>query len=452
MAGSFHQPTILSVKRQIGLITAIAIVVANMIGTGIFVTTGFIVKLVPGPGWVLLCWLLGGLIAVSGALCYGELSTRMPEVGGEYVYLRKLYHPLLGFLTGWTSLIVGFSAPIASAALSFSAYTFAGLGIPMPDHQPLPQKLAATLIILIFTLIHYLGIKFGSKVQVLLTAVKVLIILGLAGFGLWFGSIRGTPLIGESLGAFNASSLGTAIMLVMFAYSGWNASSYIAGELKQPQRTLPWSLVIGTIIVILLYLAINLFVLLTLPYPELSGTITVVHAAALRAFGDWFSHWMSLLVSLCLLSSLSAFILIGPRVYFAMAKDQLFFPFAAKIHPRYQVPGTSILLQGAIAVMMVMISPLEQLILYISFALNLFPWLAIAGLFLARKRGIGEASAVRVKGFPIVPIFYLVSSLILMTMMYQARPLESTAALGTVILGIPCYFIWMKWVHWKKPL
>ncbi len=440
-------------KRQIGLTTAISIVVANMIGTGIFVTTGFVAKLVPGPGWVLLCWVIGGLIAISGALCYGELSTRMPEVGGEYVYLKKLYHPLFGFLTGWTSLFVGFSAPIASAALSFSAYTFSGFKMTIADSQPLPQKIAAMLIILIFTLIHYLGVKIGSKVQVLLTALKVLIILGLASLGLWYGSNSQSyfsPI--ETPGSFDVLSFGTAIMLVMFSYSGWNASSYIAGELKNPRRTLPWSLLFGTIIVIVLYLAINLFILAMLPYSELRGTITVVHAAAAHAFGDRVHHTVSLLVSLGLLSSLSAFIMIGPRVYFAMAQDKLFLPFAAKINPRYQVPTTSIIIQGIIAVIMVVISPLERLLLYISFALNIFPWLAIAGLFKARITGIGEASAVKVKGFPFIPIFYLTASLGLMVIMYRARPIESTAALATVLIGIPCYYLWMKIINWKKPL
>ncbi|MDZ7331437.1 MAG: amino acid permease [candidate division KSB1 bacterium] len=439
-------------KRQIGLTTATSIVVANMIGTGIFVTTGYIAKLVPGPAWVMLCWAIGGFIAICGALCYGELSTRMPEVGGEYVYLKKLYHPLLGFLTGWTSLIAGFSAPIASAALGFSAYVFAGMNIPITDHQPFPQKLCATLIILIFTLIHYLGIKIGAKVQVLLTALKVMIILGLASLGLWFGTISQLPLMEEPFASFNVLSFGTAIMLVMFAYSGWNASSYIAGELKNPRSTLPWSLVLGTIIVIFLYLAINAFVLAMLPYSELKGTIAVVHAAAVKIFGDWISNGISALVSICLLSSLSAFIMVGPRVYFAMAKDKLFFPFADQIHPRYQVPGRSIVLQGAIAVAMVLISPLEQLLLYISFALNIFPWLAIIGLFIARRRGIGEVTAVRATGFPIVAILYLGSSLLLMGIMYRARPIESTAALLTVLAGIPCYFIWIKIVNWKKPL
>lgn len=444
MVSTNHEIQKAQVKRQIGVTTATAIVVANMVGTGIFISTGIVAGRVPGPGWVLICWIIGGLIAISGALCYAELSTRMPEVGGEYVYLKKLYHPMLGFLTGWTSLIVGFSAPIAGAALSFSEYTFAGIDIPLSDSIIVPKKTIAVLIILIFTLVHYLGVQLGSKVQNFLTALKILIVLGLASLGLFLGGGDGSIFIANMKSSFNGLSFGTAIMLVMFSYSGWNASSYIAGELKNPKKTLPFSLVIGTIIVIVLYLAINLFVLTAIPYAELKGTITVVEAAAVKVFGNWMGNGLSLLVSIALLSSLSAFIMIGPRVYFAMARDRLFLPFAAKINSRYQVPGRSIIIQAIIAIIMVLISSIEQLLMYIVFALNIFPWLAIAGLFIARKRKIGEESAVKVKAFPLVPLFYLICSFILMVIMYLDRPIESTAAVLTVGFGIPCYLLWNK--------
>ncbi len=437
-------------KRSIGLTTATAIVVANMIGSGIFITTGILADKLPGPGWVLLCWLIGGFIAISGALCYAELSTRMPEVGGEYVYLRKLYHPALGFLTGWTSLIVGFSAPIASAALSFGEYIFAGIDIPISGSIIVPKKVIAVLIILIFTMVHYLGIRLGSKVQNILTAIKIVIVLGLAATGMIIGSGNGSISNFNLEGSFSGLSFGTAIMLVMFSYSGWNASVYIAGELKNPKKNLPFSLLSGTIIVIILYLAINIFILQALPYSELKGTIAVVEAASVKAFGNWMGKMLSLLVGVALLSSLSAFIMIGPRVYFAMARDRLFLPFAAKVHPRYHVPGLSILIQGLIAILMVLISSIEQLLVYIVFALNIFPWLAVLGLFIARKRKIGEESAVKVKPYPLIPIFFLASSLILMVIMYFDRPLESTAAVLTVVFGLPCYFLWIKGIKKAK--
>ncbi|MCJ7679293.1 MAG: amino acid permease [Candidatus Aminicenantes bacterium] len=441
-----------SLKRTISPATATALVVANMIGAGIFTTSGIMAAQLPGPAWILLCWLLGGLIAICGALSYAELATRMPYEGGEYVYLKKLYHPSLGFLTGWTSFFVGFSVPIAASAMAFSEYIFEGLQIQglSPTELMLIKKGSALILITVFTGIHYLGVHLGSRVQNILTAIKVIIVSGLALAGILLSGGRPVQLLDFRVeGPFTGLAFGTAMMLVMFSYSGWNASSYIAGELKNPRKTLPQSLVLGTVIVIVLYLALNLFIFQAVPYTEAKGTIAIVQQASISAFGDWMGNALSILVSLALLSSLSAFILIGPRVYYAMAKDRMFFPFASRIHPRFGVPGRSILIQGGIAAVMVIIGSFEQLLIYIGFALNIFPWLAVFGVFLARRRKIGEAGAFRVWGYPVVPLFYLISSLGLMFINYLNRPLESTAAVLTVLAGIPCYYIWVRGI--KKP-
>ena len=434
-------------ERKLGTFSATAIVVANMIGTGIFTMSGLLAANLPSPGWVLLCWLFGGLIAIAGALCYAELATRMPEAGGEYVYLKKLYHPALGFLAGWTSLIVGFSAPIAAAAMGFSEYIHAGLDSQLLHLDSIQlvffNKGIAVFIILLFTFLHYFGLRLGSRVQNVLTILKILIVAGLASVGLIFGNGSGPSfsLAGESTGVM---AFGTAMMLVMFAYSGWNASAYIAGEIKRPKKTIPISLIGGTSIVIVLYLAINLFILRMVPYSDLKGVIPVVETAAVQAFGTGMGKVVSLLVGVGLLSCLSAFIMIGPRVYYAMAKDKLFFPFAADVHARYKVPGKSVIVQGGIAVVMVMIGSFEQLIIYIAFALNIFLWLAVVGIFIARKKKVGEESAVKVWGYPVVPVFFLFSSIILMVFNYINRPMESSAAMLTVLFGIPCYFLWVR--------
>ena len=434
-------------ERKLGGFSATAIVVANMIGTGIFTMSGLLAANLPSPGWVLLCWLFGGVIAIAGALCYAELATRMPEAGGEYVYLKKLYHPALGFLAGWTSLIVGFSAPIAAAAMGFSEYIHAGLNSQL-FHLGSTQiiifnKGIAVSVIAIFTFLHYFGLRLGARVQNVLTVMKIFIVAGLASVGLIFGNGSGPELSlgGETSGAM---AIGTAMMLVMFAYSGWNASAYIAGEIKRPKKTIPVSLIGGTSIVIVLYLAINLFIFRMVPYSDLKGVIPVVETAAVQAFGEGMGKVLSLLVGVGLLSCLSAFIMIGPRVYYAMAKDRLFFPFAADVHARYKVPGKSILVQGSIAVVMVLIGSFEQLIIYIAFALNIFLWLAVVGIFLARKKKVGEESAVKVWGYPVVPLFFLISSIVLMVFNYINRPIESSAAVLTVLFGIPCYLLWVK--------
>ncbi len=441
-------------NRRISGTTATSIVVANIIGAGIFTTSGIMAQGLPSAAWVLGCWVFGGLIAMAGALCYAELATRMPDEGAEYLYLRRLYHPVLGFLTGWTSFVVGFSAPIAASAMGFSEYVFAGadwnfLGAD-PARLAIWKKGAARVVVALFTFVHYAGLRAGSIVQNLLTGLKIAIIVGLAAAGLVMSGGRALPVVTTATpdgGTFDWTALGTAMMLVMFAYSGWNASAYVAGELKNPRRTLPVSLIGGTAIVIVLYLAVNLFVFGSVPYSELKGTIAIVEKAAVGTFGGWMGRGLSVMIGLALLSSLSAFILIGPRVYYAMARDGLFFPFAANLHSRRHVPGRSIIVQGILAAVLVIFGTFEQLLVYIGFALGIFPWLAVAGLFIVRRRKIGDASAVRVVGYPFVPIFFLASTLILMAVAYANRPFESIAAVLTVLAGIPLYLLWRRLVN-----
>jgi APA family basic amino acid/polyamine antiporter len=425
-------------------------VIANIVGAGIFTTSGIMAQGLPSAAWVLGCWIFGGLIAMAGALCYAELATRMPDEGAEYLYLKRLYHPALGFLTGWTSFIVGFSAPIAASAMGFSEYVFAGVDGSLlgadPSRVVLWKKSAALFVIALFTILHYGGLRLGSAVQNFLTGLKIVIVLGLATTGLVLGGARTLSAAAPAAagGAFDWTALGTAMMLVMFAYSGWNASAYIAGEMKNPRRNLPLSLIGGTAVVIVLYLSVNLFVFRSVPYPEVKGTIAVVEKAAVGAFGEWMGRGLSVMVGIALLSSLSAFILIGPRVYYAMARDRLFFSFAGRVHPRRRVPGWSIVVQGALAGALVVFGTFEQLLVYIGFALGIFPWLAVAGIFIARRRKIGETDAVRVPGYPFVPVLFLASTLVLMGVAYVNRPLESTAAVVTVLSGVPFYAVWMR--------
>ncbi|KAA3617308.1 MAG: amino acid permease [Calditrichaeota bacterium] len=441
------------VKKKISLTTAIAIVVANMIGTGIFTTTGIMANYLPNSSWIVTCWLLGGLIALSGALSYSELSTRMPEEGGEYVYLKKLYHPVVGFLTGWTSFFVGFSAPIAGAAISFAAYFLAGSNLVLfegflTSGQSL--KVIGILVVILFTAIHYFGVKFGSIIQNSLTVLKILIILGLSITGILFGG-GNIELFSDSMSFSVAEGgFGVAMMLVMFSYSGWNASTYIAGELVNPKKTLPRSLISGTLIVIGLYLLLNIFILKEVPFQDIRDSIAIVEQVSTHAFGSWVGDIFGLLISIALLSSLSAFIIIGPRVYYAMAIDKMFFSFASRISPKYEVPGYSILVQGLLAVFMVLVGTFEQLLIYIGFALNIFPWLAVFGLFLARKRKIGEEFAVKTWGYPVIPIFFLISSFLIMVAAFINRPVESITAIVTVLVGIPIYYLMMVNVKKKR--
>ena len=437
-----------AIARKIGWLTATSIVIANMIGAGIFTTSGLMAGNLPNPTWVMLFWFFGGTIAIAGAMCYAELSTRMPEDGGEYLYLKRLYHPSLGFLSGWTSFFVGFSAPIAASALGFAEYIVPNSGINISGEVILNpiwiKKLLALSVIVIFTVVHYLGHKWGARIQNLLTVVKILIVLGLASLGIILGTGDWSNIQFHSEGVYGGMAIGTAMMLVMFSYSGWNASSYIAGEMKNPRKSLPVSLLMGTGIVILIYLAVNLFIFRSLPFNDAQGTITIFEKASVAAFGEWFGRVLGILSAVALLASLSAFIMIGPRIYYAMALDKLFFPFAARVHPKFGVPGRSIMIQGSIALVLVLIGSFEQIVIYVQFALLIFPIFAVAGLFIARKKEIGEATAARVIGYPFVPIFFMVCSIVIMVIAYINRPIESTAALITVLIGIPVYYVWAK--------
>ena len=308
------------------------------------------------------------------------------------------------------------------------------------------MKRSSIVIVIVFTAIHYQGIRKGAKIQNFLVVLKIVTILGI----IIIGFVLGNPNWKNISFNFNCSfkseeiAIGTAMMLVMFSYSGWNASAYIAGEIKNPKKNITRSLVTGTVIVILLYLGINLFFLTALPLQELKNTITIGEASSVELFGVWTGNIISLIIAVILLSSISAFIIIGPRIYYAMAKDNLFFNFAGKIHRKYEVPSLSILCQGILALIFVAFSSLEQLLIYLYYALNIFPFLAVMGIFIARKRKIGEENAYKVIGYPVTPVIFLAGTLYLAIAAFINRPVESSAAIITVLIGIPIYYLWIK--------
>jgi basic amino acid/polyamine antiporter, APA family len=438
-------------KRQLGLFPATNIVVANMIGAGIFTTSGLLMAGLHDPILMMVLWVVGGIIAICGALSYGELGAAMPGAGGEYLFLSKLYSPLYGFLSGWVSFMVGFSAPIAASALGFSQYfcrAVPGLsawldkaGIMNPSWT---GKLIAISIILIFTFIHYRGIKHGARIQNVLTVLKVALIMTLliAGFTSGKGDMgnfsKGTNI---ASGFAGWKTIGLSLMWIMFAYSGWNASTYLGSEIKNPAKILPRSLLYGTFIVIVLYLAINMLYIYSINPEAMKGVISVGGLAMGNLFGKSADILFSLLIAFALFSSLSAFIIIGPRVYYSMAKDGLFFKAAASIHPRFQVPSNSILLQCVIAVVMVLSGTFEQVLTYMGFALGIFPIMAVFSVIRLRRE---NPDAMRLPGYPLTQIIYILTGLIILGLSYAERPIESSIAALTVIAGIPAYYIFKK--------
>jgi len=420
-----------NLQRNLGLFPVTNIVVANMIGAGIFTTSGLLMAGLNNPLLMLALWIVGGIIALCGALSYGELGAAMPGAGGEYLFLSRLYHPIFGFLSGWVSFIVGFSAPIAASAMGF--------------RSPATTKTFLSItVILIFTFIHYRGIKSGAIIQNILTILKVtlIIFLLLAGFLSGKGDMSNfSSGGGVSSGLAGWKTIGLSLMWIMFAYSGWNASTYLGAEIKNPAKTLPGSLILGTGIVILLYLGINVLYVFGIHPDEMKGVISVGGLAMGNLFGKSADTLFSLLIAFALFSSLSAFIIIGPRVYYSMANDGLFFKSVAKIHKRFKVPSNSILLQCLIAVILVMSGTFEQVLTYMGFALGIFPILTVIGVIKLRR---DNPSALRLPGYPFTQIVYVATGILILVLAFLERPMESSIASLTVVIGIPAYYIFKR--------
>ena len=440
-----------NLQRKLGLFPATNIVVANMIGAGIFTTSGLLMAGLNNPLLMLALWVIGGIIALCGALSYGELGAAMPGAGGEYLFLSKLYHPIFGFLSGWVSFMVGFSAPIAASAMGFSEYFcralpiipgwFESSGIMDPAAT---KTFLSVSVILIFTFIHYRGIKSGALVQNILTILKVALIvfLLLAGFLSGNGDIGNFSSVGGvSSGFAGWKTIGLSLMWIMFAYSGWNASTYLGAEIKNPSKTLPRSLILGTGIVIFLYLAINILYVYGIKPQDMKGVISVGGLAMGNLFGQSADTLFSLLIAFALFSSLSAFIIIGPRVYYSMAKDGLFFKSVAKIHPKFQVPSNSIILQCLIAIILALSGTFEQVLTYMGFALGIFPILSVMGVIKLRK---DNPASIRMAGYPYTQILYVTTGVLILVLSFLERPAESSIALLVVAAGVPAYYIFKK--------
>lgn len=438
-------------ERKLGLFPVTNIVIANMIGAGIFTTSGLLMQDLRNPLVMIFLWIAGGVIATCGAFCYGELGAAIPHAGGEYIFLSKLFHPLAGFLSGWVSFFVGFSAPIAASAIGFTEYftrafpKLLSLGIFGSNAEAVVlKKLYAILVIVVFTLVHLRGIEFGARVQNFLTLLKVGLIAGLISFGFLSakGSFNHFSEGAEFLFNFGGwKTIGLSLMWIMFAYSGWNASGYIGSEIKNPSKNLPKSLLLGTGIVIVLYFGLNLLYVYAIPPEKMSGVISIGGLAAGNLFGKSFENFFSILISFALFSSLSAFIILGPRVYYSMAKDGYFFKFASDVHKIYRVPSKSIMLQGLISAVIVLSGSFDQILTYMGFSLGIFPILAVIGVFKLRYL---KKSEYKMPGYPVLPVIYILSGFSILCLGFLERPVPSSIAILTVIVGIPAYFLFKK--------
>ena len=414
--------------REIGLFPAVMLVVGNTIGTGIFTTSGFVIKELKDPGALLLVWILGGLIALFGAISYAELGKMFPRAGGEYTFLRESFGEVFGFLAGWISLIVGFSAPIAATAIAFSKYFLELFHLQTFE---VTSKLLAILVILFLSFVHTQKIKIGANFQAGITLFKIFFLFAFIFLGLLC--------IKENLNTLGMKSLipkketilslnfPVSLIYVMYAYSGWNAATYVGEEIENPQRNIPLALLLGVLLVVVLYVGINILYVRALSVEEMSGVVEIGAKTAEKIFGGKLSFLFTAGITLGLLSVLSAMIIVGPRVYYAMARDGVFFKVFSRVHPEKKTPIFSILLQAMIAIFMVLTSTFEALLLYIGFTLSLCASLTVLGFMKLKKRFVFPAFA------------FILANLWMMIFAILTKPLTLLAGFLTILAGFVLY-------------
>lgn len=417
-------------ERTLNGFTATLIVVATMIGTGVFTTTGFMVKDLGSPTAILISWIIGGILALCGALSFAELAVLMPRNGGEYNILSKIYSPSIGFVAGWISLIAGFGASIASSSLAFGAYLY-----PIIAINP---KISAFFVIIINALIQAYKTETGAKFQNVFTALKVILIATFIIGGLLFGEhIQLTSSLSTTQ-VILSPAFATSLIFVSFAYSGWESSAYIAGEIKNPGKLIPLSLVAGTLIVTLLYFGLNLTYLLTVPQAELSGVVEIGKVAAGYIFGERGALIMSLVIAFGLVSAIGSMTMTGPRVYQTMGEDYPKLSFLKKKN-KGNSPVNAIILQTVIALIMVFSVDIDKLLQYIGFTLSLSASMSVLGVIIMRFREPNTERLYKTWGYPLTPILFIILSLWMITYSIIDSPYVFVSGMITILSGLGIY-------------
>ena len=444
-------------RSSIGLFGATMLVVGNTIGVGIFTTSGIVAQHLPSPGWLLAAWALGGLLSLAGALAWAELAALFPEAGGEYVYLREAYGSFWGFLCGWTAFVANFCGSIAVLAIALAEY---GVGmIALPHDRPWAVSIGAwsfalssvqcfaIVVVWLTTLINYYGLRFGSAVQNILGIGKLAAIGGLLGAG--FLSQHGSwthfsPLFDTSTSGNLASAFGLSFIPVMFAYSGWNAAAYIASEVRQPETVVPRALLLGTAITIVAYLGLNVLYVYATPIVNLRGEIRLGELTARILLGDDAAWGIAAVVALSIAGVLNAMVLTGPRVYFSMARDGVFFARAARLHPRFYTPGDALLLQAAWTSLLILSGTFEQLLTYTTVVIVAISVVTVGAVFLLRWRESELIRPYHAWGYPWLPAVYIIGSLGILLNAFWERPFECLLGLGVCVAGVPAYWWWRR--------
>lgn len=447
--------------RQLGLFDSTMVMMGIVIGSGIYLTSGIMAKGLPSPGLVILAWLVGGLLTLTGALTFAELGAAMPHAGGQYVYLREAYGPLFGFLFGWIAFLVYMTGGIAGLAVAFAEYLaiyFPGLSFKSVIFTiPLPWTvysfsfghIVAVAMILVLTAINYRGLVFGKIVQNLFTVVKIgtLLLFIILGFTIGKGNGIDFSLVPQATD-WDFSQLivgfGLALVAVNWAFDGWNNVNFVSGEIKNPRRNLPLALITGTLSITVLYVLINMVYFYALPIGEVVGEVRIAEKSARALFGGAAAGLITGAVLISVFGATNGSILAGPRIYFAMAKDGLFFKKVAEVHPKYRTPAFAVLIQGLWSCVLALSGSFEQLYTFVVFSALAF-WVAVAvAVFVIRKKRPDLQRPYKVWGYPVVPLIFIITSVCILINTFLEKPVESLAGIGFAVIGIPVYYYWRK--------
>jgi basic amino acid/polyamine antiporter, APA family len=420
--------------RRVGLLTACSIVIANIIGTGIFTSLGFQLAGIQSGFALLMLWIIGGIAALCGALCYGELSAALPRSGGEYHFLSQIYHPALGFMAGFVSATVGFAAPIALAAMAFGKY----LNGVLDFGSPVFFSFAAVWLVALF---HLKNLQVGSAFHNLSTLVKLLLIAAIivAGFFVYpKQAIDFFPSPGDTTSIFGAS-FAVALVYVMYSYSGWNAAVYITGEIKQPEKNVPRSLLVGTGVVIVLYVLLNAVFLATTPAQELKGQLEVALIAGKHIFGTNGGRVAGAVICLGLISAISSMTWIGPRVTMSMGEDHWLLRLLGR-KSRHGIPTNAIVLQLLMVNLLLFTRSFESVVNFTQFSLLICSLFAVLGVIVLRIMRPTMTRPYRVWLYPLPPVLFSIITMWMMFYLLRWHTAESLAGLGTALLGLLLYF------------
>ena len=415
--------------------------IAKIVGNGVFTSIVFQVAEMPSTLPLILLWVVGGVIALCGALSYGELGAALPRSGGEYHLLSTIYHPMLGFMSGWVSATLGFGAPTALAAIALGKYSAAVFPAINESHM-------AGGTVVAITAIHAYSIRVGSLFQVSSTALKVLLILVFVAAAFFIPEPQDISLIpnSEDLKLVIGPSFAVALIYVSYAYTGWNAAVYIAGEVSNPSKNLPRSLFVGTLIVLLLYVSLNYVFLYSVPMEELAGVVEVGFLSATKIFGYTGGELMSVVIALLLVSTVSAMVFVGPRISMTMGEDMPLLSFLGKRNAN-GIPVNALLFQMVVTLLFIYTSSFEQVLIYASFMLALFTSLSVFGVFVLRWKQPNLPRPYKTWGYPITPLIYVLLSLWIMIYVFRDKTIETLIGLAIGALGLIFYYVnglWFK--------